>query len=669
MLTSVEKYIFLLVLFLIGYLTIRAVRRLAGIMQRGAGKPDWRLAVRQTPLALGKALTFFAVFQSRPLVSFFHGLVGWGFLYYMLVNLGDLLTGLIPNFHFLGRGLMSDLYRLGADLLSVAVLAGMIVLMLRRYVLRPEALKTRASTMLLPKARGGIMRDSGLVGIFILMHVGARFMGEVLQLAEHGADPWQPAASLLAAPFAAALITPQALTIGQHVCWWLAIGLIMAFIPYFPHTKHIHLIMGPLNYALHPARRSPGELDRLNFEDESIETFGVSMLEDLSWKGLLDAYACIMCNRCQDACPAYQTGKILSPAALEINKRYKLNTIATSFAEGAQSTAKLLDFAIPAEAVWACTACGACIQACPVGNEPMRDILEIRRSQVLMENIFPDPLQNTFRGLERTANPWNIPPERRMDWAENLSVPTIRTNPEPDILWWVGCAPATDPRAQKTARAFAMLLEKAGVNYAVLGSEERCTGDAARRAGNEYVFDMLAQENVATLNRVSPKRIVTTCPHCLHTLKHEYPAFGGHYDVVHHSELLAELMAKGQLLLSRPVRVSAAAYHDPCYLGRMNGTFTAPRAVLKSAGVKVQELERSREHAFCCGAGGGQMWKEEEHGEKRVSEARLEEVRQTGASALTVACPFCLIMLGDTANASTESLEIMDIAELLAERL
>ncbi|MBN2555658.1 MAG: (Fe-S)-binding protein [Anaerolineales bacterium] len=668
MLTSVEKYIFLLVLFLVIYLTIRAVRRLTGIMQRGSGKPDWRLAVRQTPLALGKALTFFAVFQSRPLVSFFHGLVGWGFLYYMLVNLGDLLTGLIPNFHFLGMGLLGDLYRLGADLLSVAVLAGMIVLMLRRYVLRPEVLKTRESTMLLPKARGGIMRDSGLVGIFILMHVGARFLGEVLQLAEHGVDPWQPAASLLAAPFAAAL-TPRALMIGQHICWWLAIGLIMAFIPYFPHTKHIHLIMGPLNYALHPARRSPGELDRLNFEDESIETFGVSRLEDLSWKGLLDAYACIMCNRCQDVCPAYQTGKILSPAALEINKRYMLNEIGTAFAEGAESTATLLDFALPAEAVWACTACGACIQACPVGNEPMRDILEIRRSQVLMENIFPDPLQNTFRGLERTANPWNIPPERRMDWAENLAVPTIRTNPAPDILWWVGCAPATDPRAQKTARAFAKLLEKADVNYAVLGTEERCTGDAARRAGNEYVFDMLAQENVATLNRVSPKRIVTTCPHCLHTLKHEYPAFGGHYEVVHHSELLAELMAKGRLVLSFPARVSAAAYHDPCYLGRMNGTFNAPRKVLKSAGVKIQELERSREHAFCCGAGGGQMWKEEEHGGKRVSEARLEEVRQTGASALMVACPFCLIMLGDTASASPESLEIMDIAELLAEGL
>ena len=668
MLSLVEKYLFLLLAFLVAYLTLRAGQRLLGIFRRGAGQPDWRLAVRQLPIALGRALTFYDVFQARPIVSIFHGMVGWGFLYYMLVNVGDVLTGFIAEFHFLGQGSLGNVYRLGADVLSVAVIIGMIALMVRRYILRPDALQTRDSTLLVDKARHGIMRDSGLVGIFILMHVGARFLGEAFLLAQEGADIWQPAASLVGTWLGASLTT-AALVTGQHICWWLAIGLIMAFIPYFPYTKHFHLIMGPLNFILHPERRSPGDLDRLDFEDETIETFGALRMEELSWKGLLDAYACIMCNRCQDACPAYQTGKILSPAALEINKRYTLNAIGTSLAQGKESPQTLLEFAIPAEAVWACTACGACIQACPVGNEPMRDILDIRRGLVLMENSFPETLQTTFRGMERAANPWNIAPDHRMDWAEGLTIPTIANHPHPDILWWVGCAPATDPRAQKTARAFAKLLIAAEVNVAVLGSEERCTGDAARRAGNEYLFDMLAQQNVATLNRVNPARIVTTCPHCYHTLAVEYQAFGGHYEVVHHSELLLELLQAGRLEVAPAMQSGDTVYHDPCYLGRMSGTYTAPRAVLQEAGIHLKELPRSHENAFCCGAGGAQMWKEEEQGAQRVSEARLQEVQAADASLLAVACPFCLMMLGDAAGGMDGAPEILDLAEILADAL
>jgi len=667
LLTVIEKGLFLVALLVVLVLTIKAVRRLTGILGRGAGAPDWTLALRQIPRALVRTLTFYDVFQARPVVSFFHSLVGWGFMYYMLVNLGDVLTGLIPDFHFLGQGVVGNLYRLGADVLSVAILAGMAYLMVRRFVLRPESLTTRDSTLLMEKARHGIRRDSAIVGAFIILHVGARFAGEIFNLALHGPDPWQPAASFLAAPLSSA--SAGLLTAAWHVCWWLAIGLILAFIPYFPYTKHLHLIMGPINFALQPDRTSPGELDRLDFEDESIEMFGAVNLEDLPWKSLMDAYACIMCNRCQDACPAYATGKVLSPAALEINKRYTLNMVGTTLAQGGDSDAPLLDFAIPAEAVWACTACGACIQACPVGNEPMRDILDIRRAQVLMENSFPEPIQNAFRGMERTANPWNIPPERRLDWAEGLNVPTVQEEPEPDLLWWVGCAPATDPRAQKTAQAFARLLNAADVRYAVLGSEERCTGDAARRAGNEYVFDMLAQENVATLNRVQPRRIVTTCPHCLHTLKHEYPAYGGEYEVVHHSELLLELVQQGRLPLKQADATLSIAYHDPCYLGRMNGTYAAPREALKAAGAAITELPRSRENAFCCGAGGAQMWKEEEHGERRVSEARLQETVAAGAESLAVSCPFCLLMLGDAANDLSDPVDVMDIAEVLAARL
>ena len=288
-------------------------------------------------------------------------------------------------------------------------------------------------------------------------------------------DTWQPFAQTLSRFWqdwaASSLIT------SEHVYFWLSLGAILAFLPYFPLSKHIHLLFAPLNFLLKPKRRSMGEMSFINLDDQSIEQFGASTLKDLGWEQLMDSYACIMCFRCQEVCPAYETGKILSPAALEINKRYLLNSAGTILPDN-----RLTDFAISPEAVWACTACGACVDICPVNNEPMRDILEIRRNLTMMENAYPRQLETAFRGMERTANPWGVPASERMKWAEGLSVPTIEQNPAPDVLWWVGCAPATDPRAQKTARAFAKLLNAARVNFAVLGQKERCTGDAARRA-------------------------------------------------------------------------------------------------------------------------------------------------------------------------------------------
>jgi Fe-S oxidoreductase len=457
-----------------------------------------------------------------------------------------------------------------------------------------------------------------------------------------------------------------ALDLAIHVSWWLALGTILAFFPYFPRSKHIHLIVTPINFLLQPERPSMGALERLDFDDSAAEQFGAQRLEQLSWKSLLDAYACIMCNRCQDACPAYATGKTLSPAALEVNKRYFLNEQGAALARGDASSQTLLEFAISAEAVWACTACGACVDICPVGNEPMRDILEIRRHLVLTENAFPEQLQTAYRGMERAANPWNIAPEQRLKWAEGLEVKTIAEHPRPQILWWVGCAPATDPRAQKTARAFARLLNQAGVDFAVLGPEERCTGDAARRSGHEYLFSELAQANVETLNRVNPPRIVTTCPHCLHTLKTEYPAFGGHYPVIHHTQLLQELQELGRLPLDRREGAQPVTFHDPCYLGRQNGIFDPPRASLNLGGIPIYEMPRNRAGSFCCGAGGAQMWKEEEAGRERVSANRAREAQATGVGTLAVGCPFCMIMLSDAAG---ETLQVRDVAELLVEQI
>jgi Fe-S oxidoreductase len=299
-----------------------------------------------------------------------------------------------------------------------------------------------------------------------------------------------------------------------------------------------------------------------------------------------------------------------------------------------------------------------------VNNEPMRDILDIRRSLVLMENSFPGQLQAAFRGMERNVNPWNIAQTERMKWAEGLDVPTIDQVPEPDILWWVGCAPATEARAQKTARLFAQLLKIAGVRFAVLGQHEQCTGDAARRAGNEFLFNELATANIELLNEVAPKRIVTTCPHCLHTLKNEYPAFGGDYTVIHHTRLINELVASGQLKLKAGSH-ERLTYHDSCYLGRHNHLLDDPRQALRSAGAELIDLPRHSMRSFCCGAGGAQMWKEEEPGQQRVSANRFAEVQATGVATLAVACPFCMIMLTDARQTADSSIHLLDIAEVV----
>ncbi len=671
MLTLAEKILFALCVVVSLTFTSLAVRRIVRIISRGKGRPDWKL-LRQRLLSITpRILTFQPLFRFRLVPSTLHLLIGWGFLYFILVNLGDLLQGYIPGYEFLGTGRLSDLYRLGSDIFSIAVLVGISGMLIRRFIVKPAILSARPDVLLHPKARFGIKRDSAIVGTFVTTHVLARFLGESFTLAQSGADPWQPFATFVSPLFRS--WSPQALTIGIHATLWISLGAILAFMPYFLYSKHIHLFFAPINFAIKPPRRSIGELSRLDFSDESVESFGVSHLEDLGWEQLVDAYSCIMCYRCQQVCPAYNTGKVLSPAALEINKRYFLNVFGSELANGKPSPQPLVKFAIPPEAIWACTACGACIDICPVNTEPMRDILDIRRWLVLTENDFPPQLQAAFRGMERNVNPWNIPPTDRMKWAEGINVPTIDDNPTPDILWWVGCAPATDVRAQKVARAFAQVLNHAGVNYAVLGRHEQCNGDSARRAGNEYLFNELATSNVEILNRVAPRRIVTTCPHCLHTIKNEYPAFGGTYDMLHHSQFINELFKSGKLAINQQKstgdRVSKVTYHDPCYLSRHNHITKEPRGDIAALALPLAELPRHGLKSFCCGAGGAQMWKEEQHGWERVSANRFKEAEATGADVLAVACPFCMIMLTDARKSANSEMQVLDIAELVVARL
>jgi Fe-S oxidoreductase len=671
MLTLPERILFALAVLLSLIATFLAARRILRILQRGHGRPDWSVLQQRLITITARILTFQPVFRFRLLPSLFHALVGWGFLYFFLVNTGDLLQAYLPDYIFLGTGTIGNLYRLGSDIFSISVILGMVALTIRRFIIKPPTLSTRSDVLLHPKACLGILRDSAIVATFVILHVGFRFLGATFKLAQQRPDPWQPFASTISLLWENWSTT--VLIIAEHISFWVSLGLILAFLPYFLYSKHIHIFFAPLNFLLKPARRSIGELCQLDFSDESIESFGVSHLEDLGWEQLMDAYACIMCYRCQQVCPAYITGKVLSPAALEINKRYFLNYYGSHIAKGESSPQTLVEFAIPPEAIWACTSCGACIDICPVNNEPMRDILDIRRSLVLNENAFPQQLQAAFRGMERNVNPWNISPAERLKWADGLPVTTIEDNPDPEILWWVGCAPATEVRAQKVARAFATILNKAGVNYAVLGKIEQCTGDSARRAGNEYLFNEMASANVELLNSFSPKRIVTTCPHCLHTLKNEYPAFGGNYTVIHHSQFIDELIESGQLVLNqRPTsddQPTSITYHDPCYLSRHNHIITEPRGDFEKLGIPLTELPRHGMKSFCCGAGGAQMWKEEEHGSERVNANRFDEAEATRADVLAVSCPFCMIMLSDAKKARNSEMQVFDIAELIAARL
>jgi Fe-S oxidoreductase len=379
-----------------------------------------------------------------------------------------------------------------------------------------------------------------------------------------------------------------------------------------------------------------------------------------------------MCNRCQDVCPATNTGKALSPAAILVNERIELNRIALDFAGGKESPRPLLDFALNDEAAWACTTCNACIEICPVGNEQMLHIIDVRRERVLAAAEFPNGLKNAFNHMERAGNPWGIAADERLAWTKGLPfpVPTLEQKGEAEVLYWVGCAVSFDPRAQKIARSMAELLNAAGVDWAVIGRGEKCTGDAARRTGNEYLFAQMAEENVAALNELKPRTIITTCPHCFHTIGNEYPQFGGTYHVKHHTEYIEELISSAKLKLG-PDGLGAVTYHDPCYLGRHNGIFDAPRALLRAAGASVTEPARKRNNSFCCGAGGGQFWKEEEKGDERVSTNRYRELKATGAETIATGCPFCMRMIADETAKEDEGSapQVLDLAEIVAKSL
>jgi Fe-S oxidoreductase len=698
MLPLSQKIAFLLFALITLALGLEGFYRLYLRIRRGTPDPEPRFnnLLRRVWYALVTTLTQQRTFKKRPTIGLFHSFIFYGFVFYGLVNIVDAIEGYVsmprsvsftsgfPGFAFVRVDLNPSflaIYNLIADILSFLVLLGVVALIIRRFALPSRRdFRFNARTLLHEDLQHSkITRDSLIVSAFILFHVGSRAIGAGAKIAAEGPDSFQPFATLLSH-----LFTPANAEAFRIFGYWGALGSVLAFLAYFPYTKHVHIFMAPAKYLV--ARKpTSGVLPpaALNLESESeTQQIGANKLEDLAWPRLLDAYACIQCNRCQDVCPATATGKSLSPAALEINKRMELNDLAAQqnpfaftpapFEKNTPSPRPLLRFALSPEAAWACTTCGACIEVCPTQNEQMLDIIDIRRNQVMIEGEFPSQLQSAFRGMERAQNPWGINHEQRLAWADGLNVKTTDENPTPDVLYWVGCAASYDPQAQKTARAFVELLNHAEVNFAVLGKKECCTGDSARRSGNEYLYRQLADRNVSTLNTVQPKLIVASCPHCMNSIGHEYKQIGGDYKVMHHTEYLETLVANKQLAATPSE--ATITYHDPCYLGRHNGVYDAPRNLLNIlSNNNATELPRNRENAFCCGAGGAQFWKEEEPGDERISDNRFREVQQTLASApgekvLAVGCPFCKSMLGSTpSKAASEDIAIKDVAELLLE--
>jgi len=670
MLSNLERLIFIILTLTSFGFAWFSFGRMFKAIGRGSDPIDWKKVIKNWPKGLAVFISQKTLFKTRPIVGGIHAGVAWGFTLYLLVNIIDVMYGMIPGFHFFPNSFIGDVYRFFVDIFTMVVLLGVLLLLIRRFITRDEKLKTNEPVLLSDAAKKGIKIDSLLVGTFIILHVGFRFISASFEVALNGQDWSQPAATLLSYSWIG--LSTDTLIFGEHLGWWMALGLILGFIPYFPYSKHAHLFMGPLNFMAKIDRRSLTTLEIMDLEDETSEQFGAGKLEHLPQKELLDGYACIMCNRCQDACPAYYTGKELSPSALEINKRYYLNENLKEFSEGADSLEGLSKWMLSEEAAWSCTTCGFCIEVCPVGNEPMVDILRMRQDLVLMESNFPKGAMETFEKIENYGNPWGMSPNDREKWTEGMDVPKMREKGSAEYLYWAGCSGAYDDRGKDISRSVAKIMNESGVDYAILGNEETCTGDSARRIGNEYLFQMQAAQNMENFEKYGVKKIVTQCPHCLTTLKNDYGEIGAELEVVHHSEFIADLIKDGKIKPEKSLEEDIT-FHDACYVGRHHGEYDAPRNVLESVmgkDAKLVEMPRNKEESFCCGAGGGNMWYDIDKG-KRINVERFEEAIETGVKKVATSCNFCMIMMEDARKVTgqDEKMEVFDISELVAQRL
>jgi Fe-S oxidoreductase len=553
--------------------------------------------------------------------------------------------GFSPDFHLPGLApgtALGDGYLVLKDVLVWAALLASLGFLWRRLVTRPERV------------------THSWEGTLILGFIAALMVSEI------GFDRLGPDHPLGAA------------------CFWIHLAVILVFGNFLPYGKHFHIITALPNVYLRSLPPASSALRKLDLESEGA-TFGTRSVADLSWKEALDVYSCTECGRCQTFCPTHVTGKPLSHKEVNRSIRRHLGEqagalVALSRAAGeAREQARdalpaLADGVVAPDTFWACTTCGWCETACPVLIENVPRLIDLRRQAVLVDSAMPDEAARVFKNIETQGNPWGIGSNKRAEWCEDLDLPRASAGGDFEWLFFVGCAGAFDDRQKKVSRAIVEILRRARVSFAILGEEETCTGDSARRLGNEYLFQMQAQANVEKLDGYGVKKILTQCPHCLNAIKNEYPQFGGRYEVVHHTELIARLVAEGRLRPGAAAETAgkAVTFHDPCYLARHNGVTEAPREALAAAGVSVREMERNRRTGFCCGAGGGRMWLEEKLG-TRVNQNRMNEAAATlgkEGGVVAVGCPFCMTMMKDgAAEIGREDVKVLDVAEIVASGL
>ncbi len=619
-------------------------------------------------------------------VGIIHFFIFWGFMTLQLETFEYFIRAIYWPFHFsmiLGETLYSLVLGM-QDIMGGLVFIAVTAAILRRWVFTPKHIVNTY--------------DAGVILMLEVILMTTKFAANGAEIALMPAEilghdaMFTPIATgvayIMGGPGGA---DPESFGVRAiyHGAYWTHLGTVLFFLNYIWVGKHMHLLGAMPNVFLRKLEPK-GALYPLDMEDEDAESFGAANLEDLSWKQLLDSYACTECARCQTYCPAFNTGKPLNPMMIirnlkgHVRQKGELKlmrgldleeplpegiNVTRAFTPEDEDEAKmfpqLVGGVITREELWSCTTCGACVANCPVFIEHVDTIVDMRRYLSMMEGDVDPDVARTFRNMENNSNPWGLSASYRGDWAEGMDIPHISDlEKPPEYLFFVGCAGSFDDRQKKVTVSFAKIMKAAGVSFAILGGEERCTGDAPRRLGNEYLYQMCAMENIETMNSYNVTKIITTCPHCFHTIGKEYPQLGGNYEVLHHSEVLADLLASGKIKLEAGAS-GKITYHDSCYLGRWNDVYNPPRAVVEAVpGVELVEMDLNRRRSFCCGAGGGRMWTEEDFG-KRINHERTDQALATNAETIAVGCPFCMTMFDDGVKTRESEVKLLDLAEIV----
>ena len=655
-----QTFAFLIVAGIASTIAGKRFHRLYLLMKSMKGKAPkfgevWARIVTSIVNVLGQKAVL-----KKPGIGIAHTMIFWGFLIITIGTLEQFCMTLwnTASFEFIGSTLYSAMI-FSQDLFTALVLVGVLFAAYRRFIIRPKHLGQSKDANIVLLFTGGLMISIFMMNAF---HVLA-------------ADPWFKDSYFISKHISEVLASMgfshdvnEALYITFK---WIHMLLVMAFGVYIPGSKHLHLVAAGPNTFLRTLKREK-PMKTINFEDETVTQYGVAKINDMSWKDSLDLYSCTECGRCQELCPAWNTEKPLSPKNLIIDFKKNLYRNKELMLEGKQDEiGHIIDENVTEDVIWACTSCRACEVACPVFIEHTDKIYDVRRNLVMMESKFPTEVQAVFKNMETNGSPWSFSPSERANWTEGQNVKTmaeVGSAENLDVLLWVGCAGSYDDRNKSVLKSFVNVLNKASVKFAILGTEETCTGDAARRIGNEYLYQTLAKTNVETLNRYNVKKIVTACPHCFNTLKNEYGEMGGTYEVFHHSQYVAKLISDGKIKPSKPLD-ETVTFHDSCYLGRWNNVYEQPRAAITSIPkVNLVEMKQHHDSGLCCGAGGGRMWMEETIG-KRINVTRTELAIDTKATTVATACPFCITMISDGVKTKdmVGKIAVKDIVELIDE--